>query len=436
MDWKSIPQEYLVTNVKLCLGGKLSAKTGYLHVKDGKVKAIGDGELSVENVPTFDGNGAVLSPGFIDVHVHFREPGREEKESIHTGSRAAAAGGFTSVVTMPNTLPPVDSAPMITYQFDRARESGLCRVFPTGAISKNQDGESLTEFGDMVAAGAVGFTDDGTPVMNGSLMKYALQYSKMLGIPVTCHAEDTSLAGSGVMHAGSWSAKLGLPGIPRVAEDSMIYRDCELARATGGHLHVAHISTKGAIDTVRRAKADGINVTAEATPHHFTLNHSHCQTFSPMFKMNPPLREESDVEAVIAGLCDGTIDCIATDHAPHTVMEKELMFDQAPFGIIGLETALAVGITSLVKAGKLDLGKLVYLMTEAAAKIYNLPGGKLEEGTDADFVLFDPEQQWTVLVDEVQSRSRNSPWLGEKLTGRVKATFMGGRNTWLDKDFS
>jgi dihydroorotase len=427
---------YLVTNVKLCLGGKLSNNPGYLYVENGKVKAIGDGEISIDGIKVIDGKGYILAPGFVDVHVHFREPGREEKESIHTGSRAAAAGGFTSVVTMPNTLPPVDSAPMVTYQLDRARESGLCRVFPTGAISKGQDGESLTEFGDMVKAGAVGFTDDGVPVMNGGLMKYALQYSKMLGVPVACHAEDTTLAGSGVMHAGSWSTKLGLAGIPRVAEDSMVYRDCELARATGGHLHVAHISTKGAVEIVRQAKAGGVKVTAEATPHHFTLNHSHCKSFSPMFKMNPPLREESDIEAIIEGLCDGTIDCIATDHAPHTAMEKELMFDQAPFGIIGLETSLAVGVTSLVKTGKLSIGKLVQLMTEAPAEIYNLPVGKLKEGTDADFVLFDSEQEWTVLADDVQSRNSNSPWLGEKLIGKVKATFMGGKNTWSDKDFS
>ncbi len=428
-NWKRIPAEYLVTNVKLCRGGKLSKRSGFLHVMKGRIEGLGVGSPAREGVPVLDGQGLVCGPGLVDVHVHFREPGQEEKETIATGARAAAAGGFTSVVTMPNTSPPVDSAPLVRYILDRANEAGRCRVFPTAAISKGQGGETLTEFGDLVAAGAVGFTDDGRPVMHGKLMQFALQYSRMLGVPVTTHAEDCNLAGKGVMHAGYWSTKLGLAGIPRVAEDTMIFRDVELAKATGGHLHVAHVSTKGAVDIIRRAKADGARVTAEVTPHHISLDHSRCRDFSPLFKMNPPLREEEDIEALAQGLADGVIDCVATDHAPHTVMEKELMLDQAPFGVVGLETALAVCNTYLVQEDKLDLGQLIARMSEQAAAVYNLPVGRLEEGGEADFMLFAPDEVWTVDAEKLRSKSKNTPYGGVKLTGRVKATFLRGRLT-------
>ena len=431
-NWKRIPAEFLVTNVMLCRGGKLSKRKGFRHVQKGRVQAVGVDAPRGTDLPVLDGGGLVCAPGLVDVHVHFREPGQEEKETITTGSRAAAAGGFTSVVVMPNTSPPVDDAPKVRYTLDRARESGLCRVYPTAAISAGLKGESLTEFGDLVDAGAVGFTDDGKPVGNGKLMKYALQYARMLGVPVTSHAEDENLASGGVMHAGYWSAKLGLGGIPRLAEDSMVFRDVELAKATGGHLHVAHVSTKGAVDIIRRAKEEGANVTAEVTPHHLTLDHSRCREFSPIFKMNPPLREDEDIDAVTQGLVDGVLDCVATDHAPHTVMEKELMFDQSPFGVIGLETALAVCNTYLVTEGKLDLGQLIDRMTARAASCYNLEGGKLEEGAEADFLLFDPDETWTVDADQMLSKSRNTPYNGEELRGRVKATFLKGRLTYRD----
>jgi len=428
-NWNRIPAEYLVTNVKLCRGGKLSRRNGFLHVMKGRIEGLGVGAPTREDVPVLDGAGFVCAPGLVDAHVHFREPGQEEKETIATGARAAAAGGFTCVVTMPNTSPPVDSAPMVRYILDRASDAGSCRVHPTAAISKGLGGETLTEFGDLVAAGAVGFTDDGRPVMHGKLMQFALQYSRMLGVPVTTHAEDTNLSGGGVMHGGYWSAKLGLAGIPRLAEDTMIFRDAELAKATGGHLHVAHVSTKGAVDIIRRAKEDGAHVTAEVTPHHLSLDHSRCRDFSPLFKMNPPLREEEDIEALTQGLADGVIDCVATDHAPHTAMEKELMLDQAPFGVVGLETALAVCNTYLVKEGKLDLGQLIARMSERSAAIYNLPAGKLEEGADADFILFAPDEVWTVRPEQLHSKSKNTPYGGETLTGRVKTTFLRGRLT-------
>ncbi len=433
-NWQRIPAEYLVTNVLLCRGGKLARRHGFLHVRRGRIEGLGVGTPSREGIPVLDGGGLVCAPGLVDVHVHFREPGQEEKETVATGSLAAAAGGFTSVVTMPNTVPPVDTAATVRYILDRAEEAGRCRVYPTGTITRGQLGEELTEFKDLVSAGAVGFTDDGHPVSHGKLMQYALQYARVLDVTITTHAEDRTLSGKGVMHSGYWSVKLGMAGIPRLAEDVMIFRDVELARATGGRLHVAHVSTRGAVEIIRRAKEQGVRVTAEVTPHHLSLDHSCCRDFSPLFKMNPPLREEEDIEAVAQGLADGVIDCVATDHAPHTAMEKELMFDQAPFGVVGLETALAVCHTYLVREGKLDLGTLIHRMTEQAAACYGIPSGRLEEGGAADFILFDPDEVWTVLPERLHSKSHNTPYGGQQLQGRVKATFLAGRLTWRDDD--
>lgn len=432
-SWQRIPAEYVVTNVKLCREGKLGKRKGFIHVSKGRVEGLGVGKPTVEGIPMLDAGGLVCSAGFVDLHVHFREPGQEEKETVATGSRAAAAGGFTSVVTMPNTIPAVDNYGMVRYLIDRARECGLCRVYPAGAISPERKGEGMAEFADMINAGAVGFTDDGSPVVNGGLMTNALKYAKVLGVPILTHAEDKTIAGNGIMHSGYWAGRLGLAGIPRASEDSATFRDIELARATGAHLHVCHVSTKGAVEIIRRAKAEGIRVTAEATPHHFSLDHSRVKDYSPLFKMNPPLREPDDVNAVAEALADGTIDCIASDHAPHTGPEKEYQFDQAPFGVISLETALAVGITYLVKNGIMDLGQLIECMTAKPAKIMNLPGGRLEEGAEADFVLFDPDREWLVKADGFQSRSANSSYIGETLTGKVVATFLRGRLTWHEE---
>lgn len=432
-SWQRIPPEYLVTNIRLCREGKLGKRKGFLHVRKGRIEGLGVGAPSSEGIPALDAGGLVCAPGFVDLHVHFREPGQEEKETVATGSRAAAAGGFTSVVTMPNTVPAIDNSGMVRYLIDRARECGLCRVFPAGAISPERKGEGMAEFADMIAAGAVGFTDDGSPVVNGGLLANALKYAKVLGVPILTHAEDRTINGSGVMHGGYWAGRLGLAGMPRAGEDAAVFRDIELARATGGHLHVCHVSTKGAVEIIRRAKAEGIRVTAEATPHHFSLDHSRCRDFSPLFKMNPPLREPDDVNAVAEALADGTIDCIATDHAPHTATEKEYQFDQAPFGVIGLETALGVGITYLVKTGVMDLGQLIVCMTEKPAALMNLPVGRLEEGAEADFVLFDPDRPWQVLPDGFRSRSANSSYIGETLTGKVVATFLRGRLTWHEE---
>ncbi|NCQ35392.1 dihydroorotase [bacterium] len=433
-SWKRIPAEYLVTNVKIYQGAKISRRLGFLHVKKGRIEQVGVGAPSREGLPVLDGRGMVCAPGLIDLHVHFREPGQEEKETIASGSLAAACGGFTSVVSMPNTEPAIDHSGMVKYVVDRGKEAGLCRVFPTGAISKGRQGEQMCEFGDMVAAGAVGFTDDGSPVANGALMANALKFARMLGVPIISHAEDLSIVGNGVMHGGYWSARLGLAGMARAGEDAATFREIELARATGGHLHVAHVSTRGAVAMIRRAKEEGVHVTAEATPHHFSLDHSRCRDYSPLFKMNPPLREPEDIEAVAEGLTDGALDCIATDHAPHTATQKEYQFDQAPFGVLGLETAFAVGVTYLVKNKVMDLGRLIGLMSERPAGVLGLPYGRLEEGAVADFTLLDPDHTWTVSVDHLQSRSRNSSYLGEELTGKAGATFLRGRLTWHDED--
>jgi dihydroorotase len=433
-SWDRIPAEFVVTNVMLCRGGTLAKGRGFLHVRKGRIEALGAGSPSLEGIPVLDAGGMVCAPGLVDLSVHFREPGNEEKETVATGSRAAAAGGYTAVVTMPDTDPAVDNSGMVRYMIDRGREAGLCRIFPTGTISPGRRGEAMTEFGDMVAAGAVGFTDGLNPVANGNLLGNALKYAGMLGVPIITHPEDQTISGRGVMHGGYWATRLGLAGMSRAAEDAALFRDIELARAAKGHLHVAHVSTKGAVAIIRRAKDEGVRVTAAATPHHFSLDHARCRDWSPLFKTNPPLREADDLAAIAEGLADGTIDAIATDHAPHTATEKEYQFDQAPFGVIGLETALAVGITYLVRTGLLDLGQLVACLSERPARALNLPAGRLEEGAEADFVLIDPELSWTVAARAFRSRSANSPYLGETLTGRAVATFLRGRLTWRDED--
>jgi dihydroorotase len=435
-SWQRIPAEYLITGVRFIGGGKVAPRPGFLHVRKGRIEGMGPGQPGRPELPALAADGLYCAPGFVDTHVHFREPGQEEKESVATGSRAAAAGGFTAVVTMPNTDPAIDNAGLVRYVIDRGEEAGLCRVLPAGAISVGRRGEGMAELGAMVEAGAAAFTDDGSPVQNGKLMASALQYARVLGVPIMSHAEDLSIVAGGCMHAGYWSMRLGLGGMPRAGEDAAVFRDIELARATGGHLHVAHVSTRGAVEIIRRAKADGVRVTAEATPHHFSLDHSRCRDYSPLFKMNPPLREPEDVEAIADGLADGTLDCIATDHAPHTATEKELQFDQAPFGVIGLETAFAVGMTYLVGAGKLDLGRLVQCLTERPAAVLGLPLGRLQEGGEADFVLLDPEREWLVTRETLRSRSRNSSFLGETLKGCVVATFLRGRLTWHLADSS
>lgn len=399
----------------------------HLLVVDGRIAAIGRDIGSPDGAEVIEAGGWVISPGLIDVHVHLREPGQEDRETIATGAASAVAGGFTGICAMPNTDPVIDNQSAVGFVKSRGEAAGLARVFPIGCISVGQKGERLAEFGEMVAAGAVAVSDDGHPVMSSQLMRTALEYARTFGIPVADHCEDTPLAHGGAMHEGIISTRLGLKGIPAAAEEIHVARDCILAALTGGHVHLCHMSTRGSVDLIRRAKEQGLSVTAEAAPHHYTLTHERVGDYDTNAKMNPPLREDADRAAIRAALADGTIDCIATDHAPHTYDAKEREFDDAPNGIIGLETALSLGLRELVNGGVLSLGTLIERMSCAPARLWHLPGGTLRIGGVADIVAFDPTASWVVDPARIRSRSRNTPWAGETMPGVVKRTVVGGR---------
>jgi dihydroorotase len=396
-------------------------------IHEGRIEAVGRNIPAPPGAEIIEAAGKVVAPGFVDVHVHLREPGFEHAETIATGATAAVAGGFTAVCAMPNTDPVIDSAATVGFVVRQSIRAGKARVFPIGAVSVGQRGEQLTEFGEMVEAGAVAVSDDGKPVVSSHLMRTALEYAKIFGIPVADHCEDMSLAHGGAMHEGTVSVRLGLKGIPSAAEEIMVARDIILAELTGGHVHLCHMSTRGSVELIRRAKEKGLRVTAEATPHHFALTHLRCEGYDTDAKMNPPLREEADREAIRQALRDGTIDCIATDHAPHHYDTKEREFDQAPNGIVGLETALGLGIRELVLPGILTLPELIARMSTIPARVFHLPGGTLAVGAPADLVVFDPERQWEVRKEQLHSRSANSPFAGEILTGQAETTVVGGK---------
>jgi len=403
-----------------------------LLIDNGKVSRIERG-IQAPGTPSLAASGLIVAPGFIDIHVHLREPGREDEETIESGSQAAAAGGFTSICCMPNT-DPINDSPTVTYYIVKeAERRAVTRVFPIGAISIGSAGEKLAEIGEMVEAGAVGISDDGKPVMNGQLMRRAMEYSLPFKIPVIEHCEDLHLSAHGSMNEGYQSTVLGLKGMSRTAEDTMASRDIILAELTGAHIHIAHLSTRGALDLVRAAKRKGIHATCEVTPHHFTLTDAACCGYDTNTKMSPPLRTEDDVEALIEGLADGTIDCIATDHAPHNPNEKMLEFDRAPFGITGLETALGVSLTRLFHTGKITLNRLVELLTINAARIINKPLGTLSIGAAADVTLFSTEAEWVYDVNQTKSRSRNCPFHGMKLKGQVAGTVVAGKVVYRDE---
>lgn len=398
-------------------------------IEDGIIKGIGK-NLSSEGAEVIDAAGLKAVPGLIDIHVHFRDPGYEYKENTESGLRAAAAGGFTSVVCMPNTRPAIDNISTVKYIVDKAMALGLGNLYVAGAISKGREGEELSEVGDMMREGIVAVTDDGSPVMNAQLMRRILEYTKIFGIPVMSHPEDKNLAGAGVVHEGLVSTRVGMRGIPAAAETVMVLRDIELAELTGGRLHLTHISTKESVDAVRRAKARGINVTCDTTPHHLTLTDDAVMTFDTATKVNPPLRPEEHRAALIEGLLDGTIDAIASDHAPHAVHEKETSYDAAPFGIIGLETTLAVLMTDIVKGGKISLDLLVSKLTAGPAAAMRLNAGKIEEGAQADITLIDADAEWTIDAGKFFSLGRNCPFNGKKVCGKVAHTIVKGKKVF------
>ena len=398
-----------------------------LYLSDGRVEAIGRNIAVPPEAQIIDGSGKVVAPGLIDVHVHLREPGQEDLETVATGAMAAAAGGFTSICAMPNTDPVTDNQAAVGFIVGKAQRAGKARVYPIGAITLGQKGEKLAEFGELVGAGAVAVSDDGKPVVSSHIMRTALEYARTFGIPVADHCEDPTLAQGGAMHEGIVSTRLGLKGIPAAAEEIMVARDIILSELTGGHVHLCHMSTRGSVDLIRRAKEKGLRVTAEATPHHFSLTHEACEGYNTNAKMNPPLREAEDRDAIRQALKDGTIDVIASDHAPHHYDAKEREFDDAPNGILGLETALGVALTELVLPGLLTLPQLVLRMSTQPARIFGLAGGTLTVGAPADVVVFDPDARWVVDPSTFYSRSRNTPFGGRALNGVVECTVVRGR---------
>jgi dihydroorotase len=398
-----------------------------LLVEEGRIAGIGRNIAPPEGTEIIEAAGQVVAPGLIDLHVHLREPGQEELETVASGAMAAASGGFTAVCAMPNTDPVTDNQAAVGFIVRQAARAGKARVYPIGAVTLGQKGEQLAEFGEMVSAGAVALSDDGRPIMSSHMMRTALEYARTFGVAVADHCEDMTLAHGGSMHEGIVATRLGLKGIPSAAEEIHVARDCILAELTGGHIHLCHMSTRGSVELIRRAKEKGLRVTAEATPHHFALTHERCAGYDTNAKMNPPLREAEDREAIRQALADGTIDVIASDHAPHHYDAKEREFDQAPNGITGLETALGLAIRELVVPGLLSLSDLLGRMSTLPARTFNLPGGTLAVGAPADLVVLEPGIRWVVRSEEMHSKSRNSPFLGEEMVGRANLTLVDGR---------
>ena len=401
---------------------------------DGKVVAAIEPRIECPEATPLEAEGMVVAPGFVDIHVHLREPGIEHAETIETGTRAAAAGGFTAVCCMPNTIPVNDSAQVTGFIVERARQTAAVHVHPIGAISKGSKGERLADIGAMQTEGAVAISDDGIPVMNSGLMRRAMQYAASFGLPVIDHCEDLSLSAGGDIHEGVQSMRLGLGGIPSCSEEVMVARDIILAADTGAHIHIAHISTANSIAMVAHAKRLGLPVTAEVTPHHFALTDDKIPGYDSNYKMKPPLRSQRDIDAAIEGLVDGTIDCIATDHAPHTGHMKMQEFERCPFGVTGLETAVGLALETLYHSGRVGLSDWIRLFTNGAADCLGLERGKLEAGGPADITVFSTTREWTFDVNQTLSKSKNSPFGGETFRGGPTATIVAGRVVWTAED--
>jgi len=431
----------------LIKGGRALAFPGGLTgevdvmVEDGRIKQVEKG-IKAGGAMVIDASGCVVAPGLVDMHVHLREPGMEYKEDIASGSRAAARGGYSAVFCMPNTEPPVDNLSVAEYVYDRGVDEGLCMILPHGAITVGRRGDTLAPMGEMAAcrAGVMGYSDDGDPVANSEMMRRAMEYARTIGAIIISHSEERTLSDGGQMNEGYYSTLLGLRGIPGEAEQIGVYRDICLAEKTGATLHLAHISTSGSVELVRDAKRRGVWVTCEVAPHHFSLDDSMLISYDTDLKMNPPLRSRGDVEALMEGLADGTVDVIATDHAPHASHEKETEFDQALFGVVGLETCLALVLTKVVDSGVLSLEDAISRLTEAPARIMDMGrwgyGTALEEGDNANLVIFDPEHRWTIDPGEFMSRSRNTPFADWDVRGKVLHTLFKGRLVVTDGEMA
>ncbi|MFN0172256.1 MAG: dihydroorotase [Bryobacteraceae bacterium] len=398
-------------------------------IENGRIAAVAPG-LETAGCEVFDAQGLVVAPGFIDMHVHLREPGFEHSETIESGAKAAAAGGFTTICCMPNTKPVNDSAMVTSYIVARAKDSAVVNVHPIGAITKGSAGEELAAYGSMQAEGIVAISDDGIPVMNARVMRRAMERAKALNLPVINHCEDLNLSAGGDMHEGVMSVRLGLRGIPAASEDVMVARDILLAELTGAHYHVAHLSTRHSVTMVAHAKRMGLPVTCEVTPHHFVLGDDKLETYDSNYKMKPPLRSSPHVEAMLEGITSGVVDAIATDHAPHPGSEKMQEFERCPFGILGLETALGLSLACLVHSGRIALPRLIELLTTGPARILRLDRGTLKAGAVADITILNPEREWEYDVNESESKSRNSPFHGWKFRGGPVATMVAGEFVW------
>jgi dihydroorotase len=424
--------QYLLKNGRLIDPANRRDEEIDIHVVDGKIARIAKG-LSIPSAQVIDLKGKIVAPGFIDMHVHLREPGFEYKETILTGCTAAAAGGFTAVCCMPNTNPPIDDESVVRLIREKARLAlnGLVDVHPVAAVTKERKGEHLAPLAELAAAGAVAFSDDGDPVHDAEIMRRALEYASMYGRPIIQHAQDGPMTKGGSMNEGFMATRLGIPGMPSVAEDAVVARDIQIARYTKARYHLAHMSTAGATAMVRAAKGEGLNVTCEVTPHHIALTDEAVAGFDTNTKMNPPLRSKEDVEALKKGLKDGTIDVIATDHAPHSFDEKQVEYQSAPFGIVGLETAIGLVVTELVNTGVLSFSQMIEKMSINPRRILNLPEIRIAEGQTANLTIFDPSCEWIVDTQAFKSRSKNSPFGGKKLTGKPVGVMNNGESYWV-----